>query len=127
MGNCMEVCLKRQYEDEKINQRKHEDDDEKTHEEDEKQKPSGFAVNDEDGFEKSGFRVKIVLSKEELEWLLLQLGDHNKGGKRLKDILGEIEKGREKVQEEEENKVVEVWKPSLESIMESPEVHQMDI
>ncbi|OVA11313.1 hypothetical protein BVC80_9007g8 [Macleaya cordata] len=109
MGNCMEVYLRPHNE-------------EKTHHEEEKQKPiSGFVS--EGGFEKSGFRVKIVLPKEELEWLMLQLGD-KKGGKRLKDVLREIEKEREKVEEEEKD--VKVWKPSLESIMESPEIHEMD-
>ena len=63
--------------------------------------------------EKGGLRVKIVVTKEELEWLMVQL--NNKGGKSLEDVLGEIERGREKV---------EPWKPSLDSIMECPEVAQ---
>jgi hypothetical protein len=52
-----------------------------------------------------------VLTKEELEWLLFQLKVN--GGKKLEDVLGEIERGR--------SMKVKTWKPSLESIMESPE------
>ncbi|KAI7993680.1 hypothetical protein LOK49_LG11G02810 [Camellia lanceoleosa] len=73
-------------------------------------------------FEESGFqaggggvRVKLVLTKDELEWLMLQL--KGKSGKRLEDVLGEIERVRGKVVG---------WKPNLESIMESPEVLEMD-
>lgn len=63
----------------------------------------------------SGMRIKIVLSKEELEWLLFELKE--KEGKRLEDMLEEIERVRQK----EREKIVG-WKPSLESIMEIPEV-----
>ncbi|PIA34684.1 hypothetical protein AQUCO_03700160v1 [Aquilegia coerulea] len=71
------------------------------------------------GLEKGGFRLKIVLRKDELEMLMYQLNDRR--GKTLEDLLSEIEKGRGKVIEE-----VKSWKPSLESIMESPEVYEMD-
>lgn len=61
-------------------------------------------------------RVKIVLTKEELELLMLQLQD--KGGKKsLEEVLEEIQKGRGKLVLAEEG-----WKPSLDSIMECPEV-----
>ncbi|XP_059664142.1 uncharacterized protein LOC132309900 [Cornus florida] len=64
--------------------------------------------------ENGGMRIKVVLTKEESELLLFQL--KNKGEKmRLEDVLGEIERGREQ-------RVAAGWKPSLESIMESPEV-----
>lgn len=62
-----------------------------------------------------GIRIKIVLTKEELEWLMLELKGGN--GKKLEDVLGEIENGRGKTVG---------WKPSLESIVESPEVVEMD-
>ncbi|GFQ07715.1 hypothetical protein PHJA_002915500 [Phtheirospermum japonicum] len=63
--------------------------------------------------EKSGnMRIKIVLTKEELEWLMVQL--ENKGGKKVEDVLDEIQRNREKSQV--------AWKPSLDSIIESPEV-----
>ncbi|XP_031280943.1 uncharacterized protein LOC116139406 [Pistacia vera] len=58
-----------------------------------------------------GLKVKIVLTKEELQWLMIQLKKNE--GKRLEDVLAEIGRERGKV---------EAWKPSLESIMEGPEV-----
>ncbi|KAF8380056.1 hypothetical protein HHK36_027526 [Tetracentron sinense] len=96
MGNCLETCMHDQPREKK-----------------QQQQQGGFIK--EDGSGKSGFRVKIVLRKEELEWLMFQLKE--KGGKRLEDVLGEMERGGRRV---------EVWKPSLESIMEKPEVHEMD-
>ncbi|KAJ0041175.1 hypothetical protein Pint_28647 [Pistacia integerrima] len=60
-------------------------------------------------------KVKIVLTKEELQWLMIQLKKNE--GKRLEDVLAEIGRERGKV---------EAWKPSLESIMEGPEVLEMD-
>lgn len=83
-------------------------------EEQENGKEKGGFVK-ESGFENGGIRIKLVLTKEELEWLMIQL--KGKNGKNLEDVLGEIEKGRGKT---------EGWKPSLESIMESPEVVEMD-
>ncbi|KAI3468609.1 hypothetical protein Pfo_025272 [Paulownia fortunei] len=66
----------------------------------------------ENGTEKSGnIRIKIVLTKEELEWLMFQL--KNTEGRSLEDVLGEIQRSREKSVS---------WKPSLDSIIESPEV-----
>ncbi|MQL72862.1 hypothetical protein Taro_005216 [Colocasia esculenta] len=64
----------------------------------------------------SGFKIKVLLTKGELEWLLLQLKEN--GEKRLEDMLGEIERGRGKGKIRVEGS----WKPSLESIMEIPEV-----
>ncbi|KAF5191490.1 hypothetical protein FRX31_018925 [Thalictrum thalictroides] len=74
----------------------------------------------ENGLGKGGVRLKIVLRKDELEMLMYQLNDRR--GKTLEDLLREIEKGRGKVVEQ----VKSTWKPSLESIMESPEVYEMD-
>lgn len=71
----------------------------------------------ESGFEKGSIRLKIVLTKEELGWFMLQLKD--KEGKRLEDVFREIERQRGRGK-------VEGWKPSLESIMESPEVIEME-
>ncbi|GAB4857555.1 hypothetical protein Ancab_015463 [Ancistrocladus abbreviatus] len=73
------------------------------------------------GFVKNGLRVKIVLTKEELEWLILQLNNNNGGGKRLEDVLKEIERGRRETAEGGGG-----WKPSLECIMESPELLEME-
>lgn len=60
--------------------------------------------------EKDSVKVKIVLTKEELEWLMLQLKVNE--GKNLEDVLLEIQREREKIK---------AWKPSLESILEIPE------
>ncbi|KAJ0104592.1 hypothetical protein Patl1_17525 [Pistacia atlantica] len=47
-----------------------------------------------------GLKVKIVLTKEELQWLMIQLKKNE--GKRLEDVLAEIGRERGKV---------EAWKP----------------
>ncbi|KAI3691853.1 hypothetical protein L6452_31655 [Arctium lappa] len=100
MGNYMETCIqKKQTEEEKP----------------EKHQESGKKQRGSFGIESGRMRVKLVLTKDELEWLLLQL--KNNKGKRLEDVLEEIEKGRMA------GKSVAGWKPSLESIMETPEVH----
>ncbi|KAL6348945.1 hypothetical protein AAG906_033601 [Vitis piasezkii] len=102
MGNCMETCRERhEAEEEERNQEKQGE---------EEKKGSGYGV-----------RVKIVLTKEELEWMMFQLKD--KGGKSLEDVLREIERGRSSAATAGK---VEGWKPSLESIMESPEVVEME-
>lgn len=68
---------------------------------------------------KNGLRVKMVLTKEELQWLMQQLSNREDGRKRIEDVLGEIEKGRSK-------KGCHSWKPSLDSITEIPEVLEMN-
>ncbi|GLU05965.1 hypothetical protein SLE2022_230370 [Rubroshorea leprosula] len=70
----------------------------------------------ESGVGKSSVKVKIVVSKEELEVLLLKLKEN--GGKSLEEVLGEVEKVR--------SEKVAGWRPSLESIMEDPEGPEMD-
>ncbi|KAL7189078.1 hypothetical protein ACSBR1_038860 [Camellia fascicularis] len=105
MGNFMETCRDSQ-EVEMIE-----------HEKQENEENGGGFVKDDGGFETRSVRIKMVLTKEELEWLVFQLKDERRGNKRLEDVLEEIERGRGKV---------EGWKPSLESIMESPEVLEMD-
>ncbi|KAK4381593.1 UNVERIFIED_CONTAM: hypothetical protein Scaly_2386700 [Sesamum calycinum] len=63
----------------------------------------------------SMMRVKVVLTKEELEWLMSQL-KNTEGTRRLEDVLGDIKRSREK------SSPTVAWKPSLDSIVESPEV-----
>ncbi|CAB4280154.1 unnamed protein product [Prunus armeniaca] len=107
MGNCVETCTERQQGEDQMQQQKHE--------QEERQNEIRFVK--ESNLSKDGnIRVKIVLTKEELEWLMLQLKD--RGGKSLEDVLEEIQRSRAKVEEG--------WKPSLESIMECPEVNEMD-
>ncbi|KAG2677047.1 hypothetical protein I3843_12G082400 [Carya illinoinensis] len=107
MGNCMETCTQRLQAEEMQQQ-----------ECERSERASGTFVQ-ESNFGKGAIRVKIVLTKEELEWFMLQLKD--KEGKKLalEDVFMEIERGREP-------RSVEGWKPSLESIMESPELLEMD-
>ncbi|KAJ4956210.1 hypothetical protein NE237_012993 [Protea cynaroides] len=99
MGNCLQTYgggQQKQGDEEKQQQ----------HEEELKGRSGGL-------IEEGGLRVKIVLTKEELEWLMFQLKE--KGGKSsLQDLLEELEEGRRRTHE--------AWKPSLESIMESSEV-----
>ncbi|EXB54050.1 hypothetical protein L484_001388 [Morus notabilis] len=116
MGNCMETCNQRNQAKEMHDhdQRKQEDHDH--NQRDETEINGGPFVKESSLGEKGKLRVKIVVTKEELEWLMVQL--NNKGGKSLEDVLGEIERGRAKVEVS--------WKPSLESIMECPEVVEMD-
>lgn len=84
--------------------------------EEERRKLGFVKESSDDEFGKgNGLKVKIVLTRQELEWLMLQLED--KEGKKLEDVLGEIGKGRTKI---------EAWRPSLESIIECPEVLEMD-
>lgn len=64
---------------------------------------------------KNGVSMKIVLTKEELKWLLFQLNE--KEGMKVEQMLEEIEKGRQKA---------EGWKPSLESIVEAPEILEIN-
>lgn len=72
----------------------------------------------ESAFQKSSLKVKIVLTKQELQWLMLQLKDNE--GKGLEAFLGVI--GRER----KYNIKAGAWKPSLECIMECPEAREMD-
>ncbi|XP_062146727.1 uncharacterized protein LOC133854505 [Alnus glutinosa] len=112
MGNCMETCEKRQEtEDQEMQQQQQQQG------YDERERSSASPFVKESGFEKGSIRLKIVLTKEELEWFMLQLKD--KEGKRLEDVFREIERQRGRGK-------VEAWKPSLESIMESPEVIEME-
>ncbi|KAI5595267.1 hypothetical protein POPTR_003G140100v4 [Populus trichocarpa] len=99
MGNCIRSSKIRQHEED--------DNMEELHQE----KKETRIVKESGSFEKgASLKVKIVLTKEELEWLTFQLKVN--GGRKLEDVLGEIERGRMKVK---------TWKPSLESIMETPE------
>lgn len=79
----------------------------------------------------SGVQVKVVLTKEELEWLLLRLSTTTTrlgssgglGNDKLEEFLGQIESARKA---RRKLNVDVSWKPSLESITEAPEFHEMD-
>ncbi|XP_060210195.1 uncharacterized protein LOC132637064 [Lycium barbarum] len=101
MGNCVETCLQRgNIEELRVQEEK-----------------TGEFIKENVEMEKgkTNMRLKIVLTKEELEWLLLKLKFQEV--KNLEEVLGEIERNR--------GKVTCGWKPSLESITESPEIPEM--
>ncbi|KAI3727727.1 hypothetical protein L6452_16345 [Arctium lappa] len=111
MGNYMETCIQRKEEiPQQQQQQQQQQEEQQKQGEQEKQESS-------DGFSKgsSRMRVKLVLTKDELQWLLGQLKKDE--GRKLEEVLGEIEKSRLR------GESVAKWKPCLESIMESPEVH----
>ncbi|KAI3812803.1 hypothetical protein L1987_17515 [Smallanthus sonchifolius] len=106
MGNYMETCIQRKPAEEETLQ--HQD-----------KQEAGKAASDTLCKESSTMKVKLVLTKDELQWLLLQLKKDE--GRKLEQVLQEIEKSRSA------GESVTKWKPSLESIMESPEIqHHMD-
>ncbi|RRT59565.1 hypothetical protein GW17_00029848 [Ensete ventricosum] len=99
MGNCMERCATR-----------------KPGEETEAEKGDGGVTTDQAG----GCKVKILLTRKELQWLVLRLKE--KREQRLEDVLVEMgrkmEKGRGKCKG---------WKPTLESIVEIPETRDEEV
>ncbi|KAG6409361.1 hypothetical protein SASPL_127400 [Salvia splendens] len=54
-------------------------------------------------------RIKVVLTKEELEWLMIELRQTQ--GKKIEDVLEEIQRSRERSSVG--------WKPSLDCIAET--------
>lgn len=62
----------------------------------------------------NGVKVKVLLTRAELEWLMAQLKN---GEKKLEEVLTEM--GRERGREKER---CDGWRPSLESIIECPEL-----
>ncbi|KAG4211376.1 hypothetical protein ERO13_A02G100200v2 [Gossypium hirsutum] len=89
MGNCMEASNKRQMKEE---------------EEEEE-------IKKENSTGKSRVKVKVVLTKEELELFMVKLKKNHGGGKRFGDLLEEIKKARCGNKHHS-------WRPSLESIKE---------
>ncbi|KAG7031156.1 hypothetical protein SDJN02_05196, partial [Cucurbita argyrosperma subsp. argyrosperma] len=95
MGNCVEVLSRRSEEEETTT-------------------TGTTTMMEKEERKGGGVRIKVVLTKEELQWLMEQVQE--RGGKGLEELLGEIEGRRKKVNEDGS------WRPSLESIMEVPEV-----
>ncbi|KAL1316801.1 hypothetical protein HN51_068944 [Arachis hypogaea] len=99
MGNCMETCTLMEQGEEEVKQQK----------------------QGEGGKRSGGGRVKVVLTKEELKWLILELNGEKggrRGGLKLEQVLQQIERARQQQQGP--------WKPSLESILEAPEMLEFD-
>ncbi|CAH2048351.1 unnamed protein product [Thlaspi arvense] len=118
MGNCMERWMQREGEEVKIEVR-------------EKAKES-FKLDGDDGGEEGdghgGMKVKIVLTRHELDMFLLQMNRNHDGDLMMaKDVMVELEKRIIKTSSSLSSSPSSMaWEPSLESIMECPEVQEMD-
>lgn len=69
--------------------------------------------------EERGIRIKMLVTKRELEVLVMEL---KKGEKRIEDIL--VEMGEERDKREKKAKLQIGWKPKLENIEENNEVNE---
>lgn len=98
MGNCMERSGPKQLEED--------------------MKPAGGG--DGRAIKEGSCKVKILLTRKELEWLVLHLKE--KGEQRLEDVLVEMYREMKK-----ERGRAKVWKPKLESIEESPVVQNVRV
>ncbi|XP_050228866.1 uncharacterized protein LOC126678042 [Mercurialis annua] len=104
MGNCIRSSSRKQHEEDEIEQEQIQD-------------YFGEKNSNNDFNKGSGVKVKIVLTKEELEWLMFKIEGNIEQGKKLEDFLQEIERERVKGK-------LKAWKPCLESIKESPEMER---
>uniref|UniRef100_A0A1J3DVB9 Uncharacterized protein n=1 Tax=Noccaea caerulescens TaxID=107243 RepID=A0A1J3DVB9_NOCCA len=108
MGNCMERWKQREGEERKRDVRETAQG---------SFKPDG--ADDEDG--NGGMKVKIVLTRQELDMFLLQMNrSHGENLMMSKDVMVELEKRIIRTSSSM------AWEPSLESIVECPEVQEMD-
>lgn len=83
--------------------------------------------DDEDGH--GGMKVKIVLTRHELDMFLLQMNRNQDGNLMMsKDVMVELEKRiiRTSPSSLSSSPSSMAWEPSLESIVECPEVQEMD-
>ncbi|CAH8382576.1 unnamed protein product [Eruca vesicaria subsp. sativa] len=113
MGNCMDRRMQGEGEEGKTDAR-------------EKAKESFKRDGDDDG--QGGTKVKIVLTRHELDMFLLQMNKNHDGNFMMtKDVMVELEKriikGSSSLSSSPSSMA---WEPSLESIMECPEVQEMD-
>ncbi|KAF8091811.1 hypothetical protein N665_0435s0011 [Sinapis alba] len=110
MGNCMERCRQGEGEEGKTEVR-------------ENANESFRLDGDEDGH--GGMKVKIVLTRHELDMFLLQMNKIDDENLMMtKDVMVELEKMIIKASSSFSSSPS--WEPSLESIMECPEVQEMD-
>ncbi|CAH8384852.1 unnamed protein product [Eruca vesicaria subsp. sativa] len=111
MGNCMERCRREGMQGKtKVRENAKE----------------CFRLDDEDGHD--GMKVKIVLTRHELDMFLLQMNKNHDGNLMMtKDVMGELEKRIIQAKSSLLSSPSSMsWEPSLESIMECPEVQEMD-
>ncbi|OAY70981.1 hypothetical protein ACMD2_04812 [Ananas comosus] len=108
MGNCMGSCATRKEEREEREEVKIMEEGVEGH------------TNIIGGEKESGCKVKILLTKRELQWLVLQM---KSGERRVEDVLVELSEERERDKGSTNHyKAHEGWRPSLDSIMECPEI-----
>lgn len=74
-----------------------------------------------------GMKVKIVLTRHELDMFLLQMnGNHDGNLIMSKDVMIELEKRIIRTSLSSSPPSSMAWEPSLERILECPEVQEMD-
>ncbi|KAL0643910.1 hypothetical protein Bca4012_042200 [Brassica carinata] len=114
MGNCMERWMQGEGEEGKMEAK-------------ESFKLDGDDDDDQDG-RQGGTKVKIVLTRHELDMFLLQMNRNHDGNLMMtKDVMVELEKRIIKPTSYLSSSPSSMaWEPSLESIFECPEVQEMD-
>ncbi|XP_010418507.1 PREDICTED: uncharacterized protein LOC104704078 [Camelina sativa] len=115
MGNCMERWVRGdQGEEGKIEVRERE-----------KESFKLDGGDSEDGH--GGMKVKIVLSRHELDMFLLEMNRNHDGNLKItRDVMVELEKRILRASSLSSLSSSMAWEPSLESIVECPEVQEMD-
>ncbi|KFK33691.1 hypothetical protein AALP_AA5G047200 [Arabis alpina] len=116
MGNCMERWRQREQEEErKIDVR---------------ERVKGSFKFDGDDDVHGGMKVKLVLTRHELDMFLLQMNRNHDGNLMMsKDVMVELEKWIIRTSSSSSlssSPSSMAWEPSLESIVECPEVQEMD-
>lgn len=113
MGNCMERWIQEEEEEEgkiKVIERS---------------KESFKLDGDNDEDVHGGMKVKIVLTRHELDMFLLQMNKNQDGNLMMsKDVMIELEKRIIRTSSSSPSSMA--WEPSLERIVECPEVQEMD-
>ncbi|OAY83392.1 hypothetical protein ACMD2_07426 [Ananas comosus] len=113
MGNCMGLCKQKRENNQVMNV--------------EEGLYGGNGNGGSNGGEKEGggggFKVKVLLTRGELERLLVEV---KKGERRLEEVLLEMgeEREREIIVAKWKSTHHEGWKPTLESIVECPEASE---
>ncbi|CAN7090643.1 unnamed protein product [Brassica rapa subsp. narinosa] len=117
MGNCMERWMQGEGEEGEIEARA-------------KAKESFKLDGDDDDQDggQGGTKVKIVLTRHELDMFLLQMNRNHEGNLMMtKDVMVELEKRIIKPTPSLSSSPSSMaWEPSLESIIECPEAQEMD-
>ncbi|EOA35908.1 hypothetical protein CARUB_v10021166mg [Capsella rubella] len=117
MGNCMERWMQREEEEEekgKIEVK-------------ERAKESFKLDGDDKEGDNGGMKVKIVLTRHELDMFLLQMNRSHDGNLMVtRDVMVELEKRVSRASSFSPLSSPMAWEPSLESIVECPEVQEMD-